>query len=193
MHLSHTLDQSEIKTGFMSTKCFTKECWVEVGEVKGWRGARPRLWDLHWAPHPSREGLLLHSSPLLPSQDLFLRAPLPYRMFGVGHWMLASCVLGGGWQPSEGQTPCRMWGGGGNGGVGVLHKHITWNREAHSIVPSAISAVSCYELCSSLMSTAAGFKVFSWIQIKHNIKMLWSDLCFFGLLCSISLFFLNCS
>ncbi|KAG7229599.1 hypothetical protein INR49_012622 [Caranx melampygus] len=27
--------------------------------------------------------------------DLFSRAPLPYRMFGVGHWMLASCVLGG--------------------------------------------------------------------------------------------------
>lgn len=31
-------------------------------------------------------------------------------MFGVGHWMLASCVLGGGWQQSEGQTLCRMQG-----------------------------------------------------------------------------------
>lgn len=92
------------------------ECWAEVslwGRRGGGWGTRPRLWDLHLAPHPSRKGLPLRSSPLLPSQDLFSRAPLPHRMFGVGHWMLASCVLGGDWQQSEGQTPCRMQGGGG--------------------------------------------------------------------------------
>lgn len=133
----------------------------EVGEVKRrGGGARPRLWDLHLPPHPSRKGLPLRSSPLLPSQCLFSRAPLPYRMFGVGHWMLASCVLGGDWQQSEGQTPCRMQGGGGGGGgVAVLHKHIMWNSEAHSIVPCAISAVSCCELCLSYISAGAAFLI----------------------------------
>lgn len=146
----------------------------KVGEVRRGGGG---AWgqgckDLHLAPHPSKKGLLLCSSPLLPSQDLFSRAPLPYRMFGVGHWMLASCVLGGDWQQSEGQTPCRMQGGGRGGGgrvVVVLHKHITWNSEAHSIVPCAISAVSCCELCLGYISAGAAFMILadvSWSKQK---------------------------
>ena len=90
---------------------------------------------------PPLSALLLSS----PSQDLFSRAPLPHRMFGVGHWMPASCVLGGAWQRSEGQTPCRnagRRGRWGEGGVWALHKHITRSRETRSIVQSETCAIS---------------------------------------------------
>lgn len=61
-----------------------------LGEV-----VRPRLSDLNRAPHPCKqEGLPLLSGLLL-SQDLFSRASLPFRMFGAGHWMQTSRVLGG--------------------------------------------------------------------------------------------------
>lgn len=137
----------------------------QSGRWWGWEGHEAKAVRPPLGTTPIKQGppSPLFSSPLLPSQDLFSRAPLPYRMFGVGHWMPASCVLGGDWQQSEGQTACRMQGGGGGGGwrgVGVLDKHITWNREAHSIVSWAISAVSCYELCLSYKSTGAAFMTF---------------------------------
>lgn len=78
----------------------------EVGEVRNIQGCKTATWH---HTHHRRDSL---PAPLSSShlRTCFFSVPLPHRMFGVGHWMLASCVLGGGWQQSEGQTPCRMWG-----------------------------------------------------------------------------------
>lgn len=151
------------------------ECWAEVrlGGRWGWeevveaKAVRPPLGTTPIQPGPPSP----RSSPLLfsPLRTCF---PGPRFLAGCLVWV-TGCRLPVYWEGTDSNVKARqpvecreeevegVWG--------VLDKHITWNREAHSIVSCAISAVSCYELCLSYISAGAAFMILPYIGwSKYN-------------------------
>ena len=139
----------------------------EVGEVRtGSGGAQGQGCKTSTWHHTHQERASL--SALLLSSPLRTCFPGPHFLTGCLVWV-TGCWLPVYWEGTDSKVKarhpveCREGGGGGGGGVVVLHKHITWNSEAHSIVPCAISAVSCCELCLSYISAGAAF-----ISLAHT-------------------------
>lgn len=153
-HLLYHLETWQINCGFLFFFASRNVGWRWMSFGGGGAEGQGCWTSTKHHTHPARSSL----STCLLSTPLRTCFQGPRFLTGCLVWV-TGCRLPvyweGDWQRSEGQTPCRMWGGGGKGGAGVLHKHIMWNAEAHSIVPCAISAVCCYEICFNKISAGA--------------------------------------